>query len=48
MGDPVTLESAASPGVTAVPAVLAAENQGEAIESKASKYQTAWPVWTSV
>lgn len=32
MGDPVTLESA--PGVTAV---LAAENQGEAIESKASK-----------
>lgn len=43
MGDPVTLESAASPGVTAVPAVLAAENQGEAIE-----YQTAWPGWTSV
>lgn len=43
MGDPVTLESAASPGVTAVPAVLAAENQGEAIE-----YQAAWPGWTSV
>lgn len=40
MGDPVTLESAASPGVTAV---LAAENQGEAIE-----YQAAWPGWTSI
>uniref|UniRef100_A0A3P9DJF8 Aspartyl/asparaginyl beta-hydroxylase-like n=1 Tax=Maylandia zebra TaxID=106582 RepID=A0A3P9DJF8_9CICH len=37
MGDPVTLESAASPGVTAVPAVLAAENQDGAKSQPSNK-----------